>query len=513
MSAEPARQPGSPEVQDLARLAVRGTLLSYLAFAASKLIAFVSILALTRLLAPREFGLVAYGLAVLQYLDILTTAGTTGAVIAARQRVQETANSAFILSVGAGVGLYGVAWLAAPVLARFFDAPNLVAVFRALALALPLAGLGAVPNAVLQRALDFRAKVIVDVTSSALKAVVAIALAVGGFGVWSLVAGQLVSEATSAAVGWLLTRWRPTTAWDRVAFREMARIGWHIVCVGLAGALVSNVDYLIVGRALGTAALGYYTLAYRVPELLLTSFNWVIGRVSFPVLVSSSADARAVRAFYFAYVRYVTLVAFPAGVGLAMVATTIVVTLFSANWLPSAPVMRLMALSLALSTISHVPGAIYKATAKTAVLNRLTLTKLPLTIACLGYGTRWGILGVAWAQCALAVLHLVLDVTVIHRVMGIAPLVTLRAALPATLASAVMAAGLVGSGIVARAPSWEAVGAAICLGAVLYVGILIAFWPAALRSAWTVLRAAVAGPSAPTPVDPSNLGPQERGVA
>lgn len=508
-----AERPGPPTATDLPRVAVRGALLSYGAFAASKLIAFGSTMALTRLLAPEQFGVVAYGLAVLQYLDVVTTSGTTGAVIAARQRAQETTNSAFVTSVTAGVVLYGASWAAAPALARFFGAPELEAVLRVLAVGLPLGGLGAVPNAVLHRDLDFKARLIVDVGSSATKATVAVALALGGCGVWSLVAGQVASEAATAALGWSLAGWRPTASWSREANRHVGRVGWHLVCVGLAGALVSNVDYLIVGRLLGPVALGYYTLAYRVPELMLTSLNWVIGRVSFPVLVNASLRGRSVERFYFAYVRYVTLVALPTGAGLAIVAAPFVETLFSARWMASAPVMQLIAIALALSTISHVPGSIYKATGRTAVLNHLTLVKLFVSVAALAYGARWGIVGVAAAQCSAVAVHLVLDGAVIARVAGIGPGVTLSAALPAAAASGAMAACLVGSRVTARLAGLQGIAAAVSLGGVVYLSVLTIFWPAAIREAWSALRAATGRPRPVAAPGRPALEPRERGLA
>jgi O-antigen/teichoic acid export membrane protein len=434
--------PSAEPPVNLSREAVHGSLWVYLAFVSGKLLSFVTTVILARLLLPEQFGLVGYCLIAFQYLSLLNLFGMDVALISRRDKLQEAANAAFLGNIATGALLFGVAWVAAPSIAAFFKAPAVTPLFRALALSLPLGALGAVPDALLQRALRFKARLLPEFGRSIVKGIISVFFAWRGFGVWSLVLGHIGGEVMGTASAWVLAGWRPTLSFDSRVAREMTVFGVHIVAIGLLGALFSNVDFLFVGRILGAEALGYYTLAYRIPELVLASTNNVVARVAHPLFSRVQSSAEQLRITFISYLRYMSLIIFPAGVGLAIVTAPFIIATYPPRWAPSIPAMQLISLALAVSSIGFIPGVLYKASNRPEILTKLALVKLLPDATILWLGTHWGITGVAAAQIVTAFINVSLDVLVVSRILHLRPIEILRALGPATACSATM--GLAG---------------------------------------------------------------------
>jgi O-antigen/teichoic acid export membrane protein len=201
--------------KDIAKETIKGTFWNYLSFVSGKLLNFVSTLILARLLVPEQFGLVAYCTIAVQYLDIINTSGIDSALIARKDKIEESANSAFVANIILGMVSFGAAWVAAPGIALFFKADEITPLFRLLAVVLPITSFGLVPYTMLLRGLRFQTKLIPDFFSSLVKGLVSIVLALLGFGPWSLVWGQICGADTllwenlpaSSAIMWIILSW------------------------------------------------------------------------------------------------------------------------------------------------------------------------------------------------------------------------------------------------------------------------------------------------------------------
>ena len=409
--------PETKPASELTQKTVKGVFWSYLSFLGGKGLNFLSTIILARLLLPEQFGLIGYCLIVIQYVDILNSAGIDTALIARREKVQEAANAAFVANIIFGVVCFTITWVIAEPVSVFFKAPEMVPLFRVLGLSLPLTGLGMVPDTMLKREMKFQTVLISDVTRNFMKGAVSIGLALLGFGVWSLVWGQVFGVLTGSVLSWILAGWRPTLRFNPEATRSIVFFGVHIILLETAGALRNNVDYLLVGRILGKAALGYYTMSYRIPELLIRSLNYVIGNVSLPALAITQSDSAKMRKFYFGYIRFLSMFVFPVGIGLAFTAPVFIPLFLSEKWGPAVVPTALISIALCITALGYVPGVLYKAISRPDILNKLAIIKMPIAVLILWYATRWGIVGVAAGQIVIGLISVSLDMLVANTVM------------------------------------------------------------------------------------------------
>jgi PST family polysaccharide transporter len=445
----PAPPPAPARPPSRGKQVVQGAMWNYGGFLVSQGLLFVATLILARILSPSEFGLVGMALLVITALDILRDFGIGASLIYRQRDGQAAANLAFLLSAVIGVMLFVGNWLLAPFVTVFFktngpeETATVTGLVQVLGFSLLFAGLGSTQDALLQKAIDYRRRMIPEVGRTLIKGVLQVALALAGFGVWSLVWGQVIGEACATILLWTVSSWRPTRLLDRTLLRPMVNYGTQIMMVGGLGWLVADIDYLIIGRFLGDAALGLYTLAFRIPELIIRNLAQAVSNVAFPVAARFQEDKAAMRHAYLTMQHYMLAILAPLGFGLFAVTPSLIHILFQDKWEPAIPVMELLSIYMVLSGISHWPGVVYKAVGRPDILNRLSFLKLVLLAPTLWWAaTTYGIVGVGWGQVAVRVVVILIDMWTVSRFVQISMRANLQAIWPPLAASAIMAAAV-----------------------------------------------------------------------
>jgi O-antigen/teichoic acid export membrane protein len=478
-----------PQSESLGRTSTRGVLWNGATFATSKLLVLATTVVLARLLTPDDFGLVGIGLLVIGFLDLFNDFGVSAAVVQNRDAPERTANVAFWVNMALGSVLTLVGVTAAPLVADFFDEPRATAVVQVLSLSLLLSSLGAIHEARLRRDLRFRRRLAPELGRAIAKGATAITLALLGAGVWSLVWGQLAGEFTASVLYWFALRWRPLFVVDLAVTRRLIGFGSKIALVGLLGGILRNADYLVVGRALGTRALGLYTLAFRLPQLLIEGAVTIVGQVAFPAFARVQHDPVRLRSGLLRAQRLTALVITPLGLGLAVTADPFVRAVYGEQWVPAIQVMQLLAVYMVVQGASRLVGDVYKATGRAGLLSKLAVLKLVITLPLLVVFVQGGIRDVALAQVISATICTIIDLAVVRRVVDVTWADLAATFLPAARAGAVLVMGCV---LVARALSgagaWVELAVVSATGVGCYLGALAAFDKGALTEVRGLLR-------------------------
>ena len=459
-----------PRAEGLTGQVVRGVLWTYVSFAGSKLLVFASTVILARLLVPSEFGQVGFALLVISYMDTVGDFGVSSALIYERKRPDEAADVSFVISIATGLLWFTTALLGAPLVADFFNEPAVEPIMRVMGVVFVINSLGNTHDALLRRELEFKKRLVPDFAMALLKGVCSVVLALQGWGAWSLVYGQLAGTAVSTLALWLVVPWRPSWRVSAGVARGMLSYGFKIVSVNVLSAVIHHADFLIVGRVLGSAALGFYSLAYRTPELFITMVVWAVGKVAFPVYSKLQDDTPALQRAFLVTLRYLSLITLPAGVGLAALGAALVTFFYGETWAPSIPVLQALALAGCLRSLGSHAGDIYKATGRPGVLTKLGLLRAAVLIPALLWGARYGIFGVALAQLIVTGATTLLNLYIAARILSLPVSSLLREFVPAALSSAVMFLGLrLLLPALSASPRWVYLAVAIGAGFGVYV--------------------------------------------
>jgi lipopolysaccharide exporter len=447
-------------------------------FATSKLLVLATTIVLARLLTPDDFGLVGIGLLVISYLDLVNDFGINAAVIQHRGDPVRVANVAFWVNISLAVVLTTLAIVGAPLVADFFDEPRATNVVRVLALTMLLTSAGAIHEARLRRGMHFSRRLLPELARAVAKGGTAIALALSGAGVWSLVWGQIAGELVAAACYWIVMPWLPRPTVDRRLTRDLFRFGSHIATVGLLGTVLRNIDYVVIGRALGTRALGLYTLAFRLPQLLVEGAVTIVGQVAFPAFARVQAEPRRLRNGLLRGLRLTSLVITPLSIGLAFTADPFIRAVYGERWVAAIPVMQLLALYMLVQGATRLCGDVYKAMGRASLLSRLALVKLVVTVPLVLVAAEYGIVAVAAAQLLAASICTLLDAALAQRIVGVTFTQLGNAFLPAVRAGTAMSIACLFAVLATNVAEVGATNRLLVIatvGAVSYSGALIGF--------------------------------------
>ena len=462
--------------------AARAVVWSYLSFASGKLLVIVTMAMLARLLTPAEFGVVGFATLVVAYLSVLKDLGLGAALIQRRDDVADSADTVYAANLILGGALTAITALSAPLVADFFREPLVTPLLRVLSFTFVIEAFGSVPMVLLRRDLAFRKKMIPDVGRVVVKGVISIAAAVAGFGVWALVWGQLGGVIASAILVWTVTDLRPRPRFHPGRLATLGRFGAPLIVTDIEFAIWSNLDYVVVGRLLGGPALGVYTLAYRLPELLVQSVWRVLAGAIFPVFSRIQDKADLLRRGYLSTIRYTQVVIVPLCVGLFITADLAVMTLFGDQWHEAIPVLRVMAIFSLIGSIGVNAGDVYKALGRTTVLAKLATFELAALVPALLFGARFGIVGVAWAHAAVAALDTIVRLAVANRLVGTTFAEIGRQIAPSLGAGIwLAAAALPVLAVTSSAPPAVSLAATTVAGGLGYIAALWRFDPGAIR--------------------------------
>ena len=478
---------------------VRGVSLAASGYVLAQALNLGFYIALARLLSPQDFGEFAAATIIVGLSLLVTESGLASAVIQRRTRVDEAASTAAFATIVSGTVFSLLALAAAPLLGSFFDSDRIAALAAASSGTVFLRTIGAVPDALLQRRFSFLRRLVVEPAQVLAFGIAAVIAAASDLGPWALVIGQYAGFAVDATLSWLLARFRPRKELTSFAmWRELVGYGRHV----LVATAILHVGYQasngIVGRFLGTGALGQFRYALRIAGLPFALLLAGAAYVLFPAFARIAEDAARLERAFLRSLRWISVLSFPAGLFFIPLGVPLAVLIFGETWRPAGEALIAMCLFPIGGMVANVVSEALKAigqpryltrmhtmTSVVTVVTMLALQPFGLTAACAGLSIG-AVAGGAYA------------VWLMHRVVGTRIGAMVAEIWPAAVAAACATLILVGvEALVDAEAHGVAVGVLLVigealLGTVIYLAAIRALAPqitATLRAgAGTVVR-------------------------
>ena len=391
---------GAPDA-DLKQQTITGLLWSAGAGVGQQVLTFAVTAVLARLLVPTDFGLVATVAVFTGFATLFVDFGLAAALVQRTTLTERHRSSAFWMNVAAGLGLTLLVAALAPALARFFNEPRLVALTLVLSLNFVVGSLGIVQSALLQRSMNFRRGAAIQIAAILVGGAIAIAMAVAGYGVWSLIAQLIATTAVRTTLLWASSDWRPHRIVDRDAMRELWRFSGNLAGFTAVNYWARTADNFLIGKFVGAAGLGIYRRAYNLMLLPITQISTVTARVMFPALSRIHQDTRRVKRAYLRAIGIIGLLGFPITAGLFVVARPFILTLYGPKWVAVVPILQILCVAGFMQPVVVTVGWIYQSQGRTDWLMRWGLVSSALIVSAFGIGINWGAKGVAAAYAII----------------------------------------------------------------------------------------------------------------
>lgn len=356
----------------MSQKAIRGVGWFFLNRVSTRIFRLVNRLVVAKLLVPVDFGLAVLAITIVGVADTIRTMGFDDAIIARREDdIDIASNTAFWLLTCVGILLMLVVILLAPLLGDIFREGRLTPVLQLLAVVLAIDSLETVPAVLLQKNLEFKKKLLPGILPPAIYTIVSIGLAATGFGVWSLVFGQIGSSVVSVTANWGVAKYVPRFDFDMTIARELAGFGSNIVVAAVSSMIYQRLDDLVIGWILGPAALAAYTIGYMLGNLPTIAITKTVTPVLYPTISKIREDDR--KSIWATTVRIIGLLSLPAGIGLIVVAPELIATTLGSKYQNAVPILQIVSIYGVIRSLSSTGGPVLKSSGLVQLYSRLMI--------------------------------------------------------------------------------------------------------------------------------------------
>ena len=385
------------EMWDLKSSTVRGGLSRLCAQGAALLLRVASLVVLARLLKPSDFGLVGMVTAFTGVLTLLRDFGLSSAAIQWPSITPEQISTLFWINmlVGALMSLAAVGM--APAIAHFYHQPSLFWMTSIVAMGFLFNAAGVQHAALLQRRMRFTALSVINIFSSAVGYVLAIAAAAAGFRYWALVTMPVATPLAATIGFWLTSAWVPGMPRGSAEVRSMLRFGSILTLNGLVAYIAFNAEKVMIGRVWGADAVGLYGRAFQLISIPTDGLNSAVGEVAFAALSRLQRDPARLRSYFLKGFSLVLGLTMPITLMCALFARDVVYVLLGPNWMGSIEIVRLLAPTIAILAIINPLGWLMYSLGMVARGLKIALVFAPIIIAGYCIGLPYGPAGIAIA--------------------------------------------------------------------------------------------------------------------
>lgn len=408
----------------------------------AQIIGLLSLLLLARLLKPEAFGLIAMAAVFVAFIEALIDQGMAEAIIQRQVLEPEHLDSAFWLNASMGVILCLVGVASAGLVANMMHEPVLKPVIQLLSITFVFGGLKGVQESLLRRSLAFRSLALRTLVGHGLGGIVAVTMALQGYGVWSLVGLELTRRGAATLVLWWATRWRPgfRVSWPHL--REMIPFGLNVMGFRLMNFLNSRGDDLVIGYFLGPVALGFYTVAYQLIRQVERFISGVSTQVAFPAFAKLQHDPEQMRAAFYNVTSFTSLLALPLFLGFSILAPELVNVVFGPPWRQSTEIMQILAFIGLLHVMYSFNNNVLMALGRPDWRLQINIFNAVTNLLVFALAVRWGIRAVAIAYVVRGYVFSPIAILAVRKLIHIDLRTYLRGFAPALKAALVMSAVL-----------------------------------------------------------------------
>jgi O-antigen/teichoic acid export membrane protein len=391
-----------------------------------------------RQLSPDDFGVMAIMTFFTSVALTIVDSGFSQTLIRKSEASDEEYSSVFGFNVITSLLLYLLLLLLAEPLARFYGNQVIADISPILLLVLPINALCVVQTVMFTREFRFALLSKVVFVASLISGVVAVVMALLGFGIWSLVAQRLLAMGVKAAAFWVIRRWRFTPHISVRSLAEMAPFSLRLLATDLISSIYNNVAQLFIGKMHSTGALGYYSQAQKLKDLPVTSTVQAVQGVTYPALSKIANDETKFRYGYLRIMRLLSFAMFPAMLIFVAIAPDMFRLLLGEKWMPTVPYFEILALSGLFYPLAIVSYNVLKVKSDGKIIVRLEVIKRAIMTAVLCYTIPQSVEAIGWGMMAMAAVEFALNTGVALRYIERGTALLLRTIAPSFGVAVVM---------------------------------------------------------------------------
>ncbi len=346
---------------------------------------------LTRLLFPKDFGLIAMVFIIIAVSNILIDGGFNLALVRENKIKQNTFSSVFVFNLFSAFIIYGIIYLLAPLIAQFFQEETLTPIVRILSLSIPIKSFSLIQIVILERNLDFKKISFNYILSGLASGIIAIILAYSGYGVWALVFQTLSSVFISTVLFWITSSWKLSLKFDLHEIKRIFPFSINVLTASIINSIYENLSSILIGKCFNPQSVGYYTQGKKLQNLPITGITSIISRVLYPSFSKIDDNERLKRVFRKTLTTTVFII-FPLSCLLIVCAKPLIILLFTEKWIKSVIYVQILAFGGMLYPLHLFNLQIYLIKGSSNIFLKIEIIKKTIGITIMFISIKYGII-------------------------------------------------------------------------------------------------------------------------
>jgi len=307
----------------------------------AQLVTFIVSIVLARILSPNDYGTIALVTVFITILQVFIDSGLSTALIQKKDADDLDFSSVFYFNFVVCIVLYLLMFFSAPYIAKFYNDLSLTPIIRVISLTLIISGVKGVQQSYVSRNMLFKRFFFSTLGGTIFSAVLGIAMAYAGFGVWAIVFQQLSNNTIDTLILWITVKWRPVKKFSWLRLKNLLSFGWKLLASSLLDTVYNNLRNMIIGKLYTPADLAFYNQGDKFPKLIVTNINTSIDSVLLPTMSNEQDNPVRVKEMTRRAIKTSTYIMAPLMIGLAFCAEPIVRLVLTDKWLPCVPYLRI----------------------------------------------------------------------------------------------------------------------------------------------------------------------------
>ncbi|MBR4502330.1 MAG: lipopolysaccharide biosynthesis protein [Clostridia bacterium] len=434
----------------------------------AKGVEFLVSIILARLLAPEVYGTIALVTVFITILQVFVDSGLGNALIQKKDVDDTDYSTVFFFNITFCSVLYVLLFLAAPLIARFYNDDSLTDIVRVLGLTVLIAGVKNVQQAYVSRNMLFHRFFYATLGGTIGAAIVGIYLAYHGYGVWALVAQQVFNVAMDTVILWITVKWRPRRLFSFGHLKTLYSFGWKLLVSSLVDVVYNDIRQLIIGKMYSKEDLAYYNRAKQIPHLITSNINTSINSVLFPAMSSAQESRERVKAMTRRAIKISTYIMAPMMMGLAACSKPVISILLTDKWLPCVPFLIIFCITNLFLPIHTANLNAIKAMGRSDLFLRLEIMKKVIGVIVLIISMQYGVMAMAYSLLFTSVTSQIINSWPNRKLLGYSYIEQIKDILPGVLLA-------VGMGLIVYSVEyiglnkWLTLVIQVPLGALIYI--------------------------------------------
>ncbi len=357
-------------------------------------ISFIISIVLARILSPNEYGVIALVTVFLSIFQVFVDSGMGNALIQKKDADDLDFSTIFFFNIFMCVLVYVITFFGAPFIARYYENDILTPVVRVLGITILISGVKNVQQAYVSKKMIFKKFFYSTLAGTLLAGVVGIVLAYLGYGVWALVAQNLVNTAVDTLFLWVTVKWRPHWKFSFSRLKTMYSFGWKLLVSSLLNTVYNDIRQLIIGKVYTASDLAYYNRGKTLPHYIVNNINASINSVLLPVMAGAQDNEDRLKKMTRRSIMTSSFIMWPIMFGLMAVGETLIRVLLTDKWIPSLPFLYIFCFVYGMQPIHTANLNAIKAQGRSDIFLRMEIIKKIVGIVIILVSMNFGVLAI-----------------------------------------------------------------------------------------------------------------------